>query len=252
MQLKLLDIELTTNTREQILATLHEWLKESAPHHVVTANPEILVATTRDAEYKTIVQQADLRLTDGAGIVFAAKLRHLPQPHRFTGVDLVDALTDLAAETGRSIYLLGGNSGVAQKAAKALQAKHPDVRISGAEEGIPKLTDARFQALDPAMDEATLVKRIADNKPGILFVAFGHPKQEQFIAKHKAELGASILIGVGGTFDYLAGTVKRAPKFFQTIGLEWLWRLIVQPWRIKRIWDATAVFLWLVIRNHTK
>ena len=178
----------------------------------------------------------------------------LPQPERFTGVELVDELCSIAAKLGRSVYLVGGETGVAKKAAAELQKRHPDLRVSGAEEGVPKLTDARFQALDPIMSESELVKRIHEAKPGVVFVAFGHPKQEQFIAEHKQELGASILVGVGGTFDFLAGTVQRAPKIFQTLWLEWLWRLIVQPWRIKRIWTATVVFPWLAIkerlRNH--
>jgi len=252
MNLTLLGVELTTETREQILAKLKEWLKESAPHQVVTVNPEILVAGARKSEYQTIVRSSDLKITDGAGIVFVAKLFRLPRPHRFTGVDLTNDVTTLAAETGRSVYLLGGDTGVAKKAAAKLQKLHPDVRISGAEEGIPRLTDARFQSLDPAMDEGELLKRIAAAKPGVLLVAFGHPKQEEFIAKYKNQLGASILIGVGGTFDYLAGSIRRAPRFIQVLWLEWLWRLIVQPWRIKRIWTATVVFLWLVTQERFK
>ena len=250
MSTTILGIELATDSKAKLREQLHEWLTEQTPRQIVTVNPEILVATTRSAQSKTALQNADLRLTDGAGILFVSKLLRLPVPERFTGVELVDELCTLAAKVGRSVYLVGGGQGVAKKAAIELQKRHPDLRVSGAEEGIPKLTDARFQALDPAMEEVALVQRIHQAKPSVVFVAFGHPKQEEFIAMHKQELGASVLVGVGGTFDFLAGTVQRAPKLLQTLWLEWLWRLIVQPWRIKRIWDATVVFPYLAIRDH--
>ena len=246
--LNILGIEITTESRAQITAQLREWLTERTPRQIVTVNPEILVAASHSKRSRQLIDQADLRVADGAGILLVARLFRLPAPERLTGIDLVDILCGLAADLGRSVYLLGGAAGVAQAAAAALQRRHPSLRIT-ADEGVPKLTDARFQALDPSMDEAHVIQRIAATKPGVLCVAYGHPKQEAFIAEHTDQLAASVMIGVGGTFDFLAGRIPRAPQLFQRLGLEWLWRLIVQPWRLKRIWTATVVFPWLVIRE---
>ncbi len=250
--LRILGIEIATESRGQLLATLREWLTERAAHQVVTINPEMLVAATRSQQSRRFIQTADLRIADGAGILFVARLFGLPKPERLTGVELVDELCQLAAELGRSVYLLGGEPGVATAAAAELQRRHPTLRIAAADEGIPKLTDERFQALDPTMEEAAIAERVAAAKPGVLFVAYGHPKQEAFLAEYRDRLGASILVGVGGTFDFLANRVPRAPHLVRALWLEWLWRLIVQPWRLGRIWNATVVFLWLVARERLR
>lgn len=247
--LVILGIDITTDSRADIVARLREWLTERTPRQIVTINPEMLVAANRSDEPKALLAGADLRIADGAGIVLAARLTKQPIPERIPGVELTDELCRLAAELGRSIYLLGGDPGVATAAAEALQRRHPTLRIAAADEGVPKLSDARWQVLDPAMEEAAIVGRVAAAKPGVLFVAYGHPKQEAFIAEHKDALQASVMVGVGGTFDFLAGRVKRAPHWLSRIGLEWMWRLLLQPWRITRIWNAAVVFLWLVIRE---
>lgn len=246
--LTIFGLSISTEPRADLVARLREWLTERTPHQVVTLNPEMLVAATRSERSHWLLEQADLRIADGAGILFVARLFRQPQPERLAGIELVDIVSELAAELGRSVYLLGGDPGVADAAAVELQRRHPTLRIT-ADEGVPKLTDARFQALDPAMEEANVVTRVAAAKPGVLLVAYGHPKQETFIAEHKAVLGASVMIGVGGSFDFLAGRVRRAPRLLQQLWLEWLWRLIVQPWRIGRIWTATVTFPLLAIRE---
>lgn len=247
--LKLFDIEISTQPRQEIEALLKEWLSERVPHQIITVNPEILVATVRDNLFREVIKNADLKLTDGAGIIFVSQIFGRSKPERITGVELVDVICQICGQLGRSVYLIGAEPGIAELAAEELQKRHPKLRIAGAEEGTPKQTDDKFSALEPSKFESGVVKRISEAKPAALFVAYGHLKQEPFIAKYKEVLGASVIVGVGGTFDFLSGKIKRAPKIFQSLWLEWLWRLILEPWRIKRIWDATVVFLWLVFKE---
>lgn len=245
--LTILGVPVACASRHELRGRWREWLTESTPHQLVTLNPEMLVAATRDSARRAVILGADERVADGAGILLAARLLARPQPERITGVELMDELAELASSLGRSVYLLGADPGVARAAARTLQRRHPALRIAGTDEGVPKVGDAQFRSLEPAQSEAAVIERIQTAKPGVLFVAYGHPKQDQFIADHKNELGASIQLGVGGAFDFLAGRVWRAPRLLRALWLEWLWRLIVQPWRLGRIWNATVVFVWLVI-----
>jgi N-acetylglucosaminyldiphosphoundecaprenol N-acetyl-beta-D-mannosaminyltransferase len=226
-----------------------EWLTESGPHQIITINPEMLVAAARNPDRHRLLMQADERIIDGAGILLAARILGQRLAARTTGVELMDELAAAASSVGRSVYLLGADPLVARSAAAALQHRHPALRIAGADEGVPKVNDERFRSLEPEQSEAAVIERIRAAKPGVLFVAYGHPKQDQFIADHKRELAASVQLGVGGAFDFLAGRVWRAPRLIRALWLEWFWRLIVQPWRIGRIWNATVVFLWLVARE---
>lgn len=177
---------------------------------VVTINPEIIMLMKKDPEYKKAVESADLIVADGAGILMAGKLFGKRFPGRIHGSDLVDLLSSRAEANNLSIGLLGGR-GVAQTTADKLKNKYPQLNVAFAED-----------------------EWVNGQSSDILFVAFGSPKQEKWIYENKENLNAHLIIGVGGAFDYMSGKVRRAPLWIRKIYMEWLFRLIRQPWRVKR------------------
>lgn len=176
----------------------------------------------------------------GGAILTRHRSLHNPLPETLSGIDLIWELAELGATRGWRFFLLGGAPGTAKAAAATLQARFPTLIIAGAEEGIP-----RDKYGDQTLRQS-VAKQISHQTPDVLFVAFGAPNQERFIAEFRDHLRVPVMMGVGGAFDFMAGTVPRAPHLIRSIGLEWFWRLIVQPWRFKRIWTAVVIFPWLV------
>lgn len=190
---------------------------------VATVNPEFLMRARRDTAFRGALGSAALRLADGWGVVWALRRRG----HAVTqvsGADLVPRLAGAAAERGFTLYLLGARPGVAEAAADRLRAGHPGLRVVGAEAGSPRAEDDLAQA-----------DRIREAGADLVLVAYGAPLQELWIARNAARLGAGVAIGVGGTFDYLAGRVRRAPETWRRLHGEWAWRLLREPWRARRM-----------------
>ncbi len=186
---------------------------------VVTLNPEIVIAARSNPALRNAIVAADLVLPDGAGVVWAAHLRE-----RVTGVDLLEALAEVAARRGYRLFLLGAAPGVARAAGDALCARFPDLCIAGSYAGSP----------DPA-ERAAIAARMRAASADVVFVAFGAPAQELWIATARGSLGAAVAIGVGGALDFVAGRLPRAPEWMRARGLEWLFRLLRQPWRWRRM-----------------
>jgi N-acetylglucosaminyldiphosphoundecaprenol N-acetyl-beta-D-mannosaminyltransferase len=216
------------------------WLDEPARglRHVVTVNPEFVMAARRYPRFAQVLRESDLATADGVGIVLAAKLLGLPVRSRVTGVEMVEGIAGLRHENSR-IFLLGAGHGVAAEATRALERTFPGVQIVGAFSG-----DASPAGL------AAIRARLEEAKPTILLVAFGHPKQDLWISVNRERLGKhGILVaaGVGGAFDYLSGRVPRAPRLVRRLGFEWLYRLIRQPWRWRRqlVLPAFAILILL-------
>jgi len=222
--------------RTDLAGALHrvtQFVEDGAPHHVVTPDSSALVRAQEDPELMAILRSADLVTADGAGVVWMAKVLGLPLWERVSGVDLMDHICELAAERGYSIYLLGAAPGVAREAARRLQERHPGLTVVGTMHGY----------FDEVM-EPQVVQRIAEAKPDVLFVALGVPKQEKWIRRHLDALSVSVAIGVGGSFDVISGRLKRAPRFMQRCGLEWLWRVLCEPSRLPRL-AALPKFVWM-------
>lgn len=217
---KFLDIRVDDITMDTTVEYIGEAIAAKQPAHVVTVNPELIMAARKNKAFKQVIRDADVVTPDGISLVVIGRLTGRKLAERVTGVDLCDALAKQAAKQGWRIFLLGAKPGVATKAAINLQAKYP------------KLTIAGTSSADPQND---IQKDIIAAKPDILLVAYGSPKQELWIKEHHRALGNVVCIGVGGSFDFIAGTAKRAPKIVQKIWLEWLWRLITQPSRWKRM-----------------
>ncbi|HEX6800505.1 MAG TPA: WecB/TagA/CpsF family glycosyltransferase [Ktedonobacterales bacterium] len=186
---------------------------------VVTLNPEIVMAARANPALCAAIATADLVLPDGAGVVWAAGLHA-----RVTGIDLLEALAGLAARRGYRLFLLGAAPGVGTAAADALRARYPGLAIAGTEAGSP----------GPA-ERSALAARIHATQADVVFVAFGAPAQEEWIAATRGALGAAVAVGVGGALDFVAGRVPRAPEWMRVRGLEWLFRLLRQPWRWRRM-----------------
>lgn len=246
MRITMLNVPIDAITRAEARACISSFLDEEKSHLITTPNPEMLVASHRDPEFRRVLRSADLAVPDGTGLVIMSRLMGGRIPERITGVDLVFDIADLAAKKGRSVFLLGGDPGAAQAAAETLRARYPGLMVVGAERGGPITFDGQgTPRIDPAV-----VERIHAARPDVLFVAFGHGKQERWLAENLAGLpSVRIGIGVGGAFEFVSGMVKRAPKFVRMIGFEWLWRLIGQPRRIRRILNAVLVFPYLVVRG---
>lgn len=230
---KILGVKIDELSKEQILEKIGHFLKSNKLHQIITVNPEFILATQKDEEFKKVLNDADLSVPDGVGLKFAAIIKGQKIGERITGVDLTWELAKIASDNDYSIFLLGAKEGVAQKAADKMKQKYPKLKIAGCYSGSP--------------DEKGIIDKINDANADILLVAFGAPKQDKFIYNNKNNLNVKIAMGVGGTFDYIAGIIPRAPKWMRSLGLEWLYRLIRQPSRIGRIFNAVIKFPILVI-----
>lgn len=194
---------------------------------VVLPYSEFIVRAQKDEEFRNILNSADFCLCEGRGLWLMARFLKKPIKEPISGVDLIYSLKG-------KIFLLGGKEGVVEKVKEKL-----DTKVVGTEHG--------------HQDLKKVIKKINKAKPEILLVGLGSPKQEKWIYENLAKMpSVKMAVGVGGAFDFISGRVKRAPKFLQKIGLEWLWRLILQPWRIKRVFEGVIGLSWLVVRTKVK
>jgi len=233
----ILGVQVHAVTYEQVVDIIANWIAHGQPHQLATANPEFVMAAQHNPEFLQVLNQADLCVPDGAGLLWAARRLGRTFPERVTGSDLVPLLAHTAAERGWRVFLLGAAPGVAERTGQILLDKNPGFRIAGVDAGSPSEADA------PA-----LVERVRLARPDILWVAYGAPAQDLWIARHSSQLGVPVMIGVGGAFDHIAGVRKRAPVWIQRIHLEWLFRLITQPWRWRRQL-ALPRFVWAILRQ---
>lgn len=194
-------------------------------HQVATVNADFVVQALFDPELRYLLQCADLLTADGMPLVWGARLQGVPLEGRVAGADLVPALAKRAAECGYSIYFLGGEPGVAAQASVLLKEKYPELRIAG----------IHSPPFSPVLEmDSSFLEEIRLAKPDILLVAFGNPKQEKWIGMYGRSLGVPVMIGVGGSLDFVAGCTRRAPEWMQCSGLEWLFRLLQEPRRLFR------------------
>lgn len=227
-----------------------EWLSGDRLIHVVTLNPEMIMQAETDETFRSAINTAQARVPDGAGLIWARwyvrsqfwtllpSLLAFPfiSAERITGVDLVRTLAKLSKESGHAVYLLGGTREQNSKTREALEKEHPGLKIFSAK-------PHKHNSEGPE----DILNDIAEKKPGVLLVAYGAPKQTVWIEKHKNYLpGVKIAVGVGGAFAILSEDKPRAPKWLRRLNMEWLWRLILEPSRVKRIWQATVRFPLLV------
>lgn len=207
----------------EALVELEKLLEGGPCRLVATVNPESLMRARHDVEFAQALREAALRVPDGWGAAWALR-RAGCAAETVPGADLAVELAGLCARRGWSVFLLGGAPGVAEEAGARLAGLHPGLRLAGCEAGSPA-----------AADDDVVAGRVAASKADVLLVAYGQPRQELWIRRNAGRLPARVAIGVGGTFDYLSGRVPRAPAWMRSRGLEWLYRLVRQPWRARRM-----------------
>lgn len=207
---------------------------------VFTPNSEIIMAGYRDESFGNLLNSADVLLADGIGVVYAAKILKNPIPERTAGYDTACAALSKMAKHKMSVYLFGAKPGVAEAAGEEIVKRYPGVKIAGCADGY----------FDDDKEKA-IISDINEKKPDLLFVCLGAPKQEKWISMHKDEMDFGVAMGIGGSLDVFAGTVKRAPEFYQKHGLEWFYRLIKQPSRAGRMLDLPK-FAFTVMKNGKK
>jgi N-acetylglucosaminyldiphosphoundecaprenol N-acetyl-beta-D-mannosaminyltransferase len=219
----------------------------STPLLVFTPNPEILMAGMSDGDLKSALLKADYNIPDGIGVVLASRLLSLAGKsgtisERITGTDLLLDLVAIAAEKGWRVYFLGGRAGVAEAAAANLKSSYPGLMIR---------TNPGPARVESAGNEVglALAKDIAGFKTDLLFVGFGHGKQERWLTRYASQAKVKLGMGVGGAFDFYSGQVTRSPQLMQRLGLEWLWRLVQEPERWPRIITATIRFPLAVLKD---
>ena len=205
------------------------------PSYLVKPNAEIVTYAQKDNEFKAVLNSAGLATPDGIGLLLASRILGNRFKERVGGPDLMESILRLAAQNGYSVFFLGSRPHVVEKLVKVVKRSFPKVRIAGFHHGY-------FEK------DTKVIELITKSKPDILFVALGFPKQETWIHENLRKIKVPLYVAEGGSFDFISGEVARAPKGLRNIGLEWLFRLIFQPSRIKRQL-ALPKFLWLVFTN---
>ncbi len=263
MKVDILGINIDNLTMDETMDRVVTMVKDGQKHYVVTPNPEIVMAAQKDRELMRIINQASLAIADGIGLVWASRIlykgkafrdkgqarldHNITKPHtlnplrfRVTGIDLMEKLCEKASDLGFTIGLLGGGSKIADRCAQVLKKRYPKLKISfvydgnGGKEGDKDIIKRLRESVKGKGASSLDASRLTLHPIDILFVAFGFPKQEKWMARNLDRLPVKVAMGVGGAFDVIAGKVKRAPQIIQKLGLEWLWRLVRQPWRWKR------------------
>ena len=209
-------------TRENAIDLCKRLIDEHRSAYMVTPNPEIVMAAWENAELHDAICNADLVIPDGIGVVKAARIIGTPLKERLPGIEIGEAILEYAAQTGKSVFLLGAKPGVADAAKEKMQETYPGLNVCGTNDGYFK-------------DDGPVVEKINAAQPDFLMVCLGAPKQELFMAKYGEATGCHLLMGLGGSMDIFAGVAQRAPEFYCKHNLEWFYRLIKNPSRIGRM-----------------
>lgn len=270
MKLDLLNVKVDQVTMDQTINEVITWCAGTSKHYIVTPNIEFLMIAQKDESFRSILNQADLSVPDSARLSWLAyelnqknillkllawplflapKLLPVSYFDTVTGTDLMDKLIKVSAQKGFTIGLLGGRSGLADLLKDRLIKLNPGLKVVYANSDIKVDLKGEDENADTTIEFQRLQNQIPETD--ILFVALGQVKQEQWIAKNLYKFPVKVMIGVGGAFDYLSGLVPRAPKIIRSLGLEWLFRLIKQPSRIKRF-GALISFVFLVLKSSNK
>ena len=232
--IEVLGVRVDDVTNEEMLGLVDGYVASRQPHQIVTLNPEMLVAARDDAGLRQVLNSADLNVADGVGLMMAARWLGHPLRERVTGSDGIYRLSEQCARQGYRPFFLGAASGVAEVAGSRLSARYPGLEVAGAYAGSPR-----------AEDEEDVVSRVRAAGPDLLFVAYGAPAQDKWLARNLPLLASDdrsneepayglVGMGVGGSFDFVTGLQKRAPPWVQQINLEWLYRLFREPRRWRR------------------
>lgn len=242
----ILGVNVSSVTNEQAKKILLQFVKTAEPNVVVTPNPEFVLYAQKDAEFMTALNKADLAVPDGVGLLVASRLLNYVSkrkgglPERVSGADLVAFLAETSSKENLSWFIVGRAGGLASplQLKEGLESRFPDLNVVGA------------CAVDTnSWDGDFAVGEVKKASPNIVMVSLGFPYQEKWMHCYADNSGAKLLMGVGGSLDFLTGYQKRAPRWLRRVGLEWFWRLITRPRRMLRIFNATLGFMWKILQN---
>jgi N-acetylglucosaminyldiphosphoundecaprenol N-acetyl-beta-D-mannosaminyltransferase len=233
-QTKVLGVKINPVSYQETIATIKTYLKGNIKHQITTVNPEFIVTAQSDPEFKQILNDASLAVPDGVGLLLVNR----DITTRVTGTDLIERLAEVGEKEGWRFFFLGGRNSSGQETSNLLRLKYPALKVVG-----------NFEGDGSEVGDKESVDKLREAGPiDLLLVAYGHPKQEKWIKRNLEKSNAKVAIGVGGAFDYLSGRSARAPGLVRQIGLEWLFRLIKEPWRFKRQL-ALPKFIYLVLKE---
>lgn len=235
-KLELLGVKVDNLSKEKILERVRNFLNQEKFHQIATINPEFVLLVQKDSKFRKIINQCDLNIADGFGIKLACWRSGENLKSRIAGIDLMWEILKIANEKKYSVFLAANRNGLSnwQETRAAILKIYPDLEISGAN-----------------LDENIVNYKSLNIDHDMLFCNFGAPYQEKFINSLKNG-NIKLAMGVGGSFDFITGKIKRAPLWIRNIGMEWLWRLILQPKRFKRIFNSVIVFTWKIALNNKK
>ncbi|WMI81531.1 WecB/TagA/CpsF family glycosyltransferase [Anaerotignum sp. MB30-C6] len=237
---QVLNVPFDAVTMKEAVLRVKILLNTEGQHFICTPNPEIVMEAQKDKELMSILREADMVVPDGVGVVWASKYSSIRLKERVAGYDLTQSLFAELAGTEKTFYFFGGAPGIATEAARKMMKQYPGLKIVGIHNGY-------FDS----EEEKKIIHDIKKLSPSILLVGLGAPKQEKWIYENMRLFGAKVSIGVGGSFDVMAGHVKRAPKFYQKFGLEWFYRLITQPARWRRMMRL-PIFAFTVLKTRKR
>ncbi|MDD4290266.1 MAG: WecB/TagA/CpsF family glycosyltransferase [Patescibacteria group bacterium] len=243
MKTNILTVNIDNINYEKTLSKIEEFINDDRQHYIVTPNPEIILKASRDSSYRAVLNNADLSLPDGFGVILASIFLGNPIYKRVTGSDLSNKLFELADKKQYKIFLLGGMGDSAGIAKTKLELKYKNIEIVGATSGFENIKD-----ITPEENE-NIINIINNGGTQILFVGYGAPFQEKWIFDNLSKMPrVKVALGIGGVIDFVSGYAVRAPKLIRKIGMEWFWRLITEPKRIDRIFNAVVIFSWNVLK----
>jgi len=233
----ILGVEIDRHSAREVIHRIEQELDEGRTCLLIPVNPEMVVVAQQNASFKAVLNAATIRLPDGIGILLASKIVHRPIPERVTGVDTLERVVALAARRRLRMFFLGAADGIAARTAQIFQERYPNLQVAGTFSGSPR-----------PEDEDRICSMVRDSNADVLAIAYGAPKQELWIARNFQRLGIRIGMCVGGSFDFVTGIAPRAPEWMQRWGLEWLFRLVRQPSRWRRMLRLPRFFI-LVLLN---
>lgn len=239
-KVSILGVEIDNLSLVEVVSRINVLVEQrSRPSLIVTANPEIIMRARQDRSFANCLKAAEVVTADGIGLIIAAKLLGTPLKERVTGIDLITKLFKEAKTRKYRFYFVGAKPGIAEKAARNIKGKFPNVEIVGVQHGF-------FQ------DDSAIIDDIKVKKPDILLAALGMGRQESWVRDRVSAAGVPVSIGVGGSFDVFAGEAKRAPRWMQRAGMEWLYRLINQPSRFWRMLELPKFLIAVLFSRVSK
>ncbi|MBQ7266390.1 MAG: WecB/TagA/CpsF family glycosyltransferase [Firmicutes bacterium] len=234
---KILGVPFTVVTPKQAVERIVLSLSANEKSIVYTPNPEMVMEARKDPDFMKVLNSSTMNIPDGIGIVYGSKFTKVPIKHRVAGYDTIQSVFENIKNTEKTVYFFGGAPGIAQKAKEVMEEKYKGLKIVGVQDGY----------FDEEK-EKEIIKDINEKSPSLLLVGIGFPKQEKWIYNNLPDLNVKVAVGVGGSFDVMSGNLKRAPKIFIKLGLEWFHRLITQPSRFVRMLQL-PLFMLAVIKN---